>query len=109
MPHCACCRGGDPGAKVVSDGGPPTTREGRLLSWAGEIEAQVATQRVELRRARMELVAAQEVRGSGRLGAVLARAGLCRSCSGMGWGGLELALGWLGMCCLWLFPAAPPS
>ncbi|GAB4813201.1 hypothetical protein N2152v2_000247 [Parachlorella kessleri] len=52
--------GGDPGAKVVSDGGPPATREGRLLSWAGEIEAQVATQRVELRRARMELVAAQE-------------------------------------------------
>ena len=48
---------------MVSDGGPPATREGRLLSWAGEIEAQVATQRVELRRARMELVAAQEVRG----------------------------------------------
>jgi hypothetical protein len=56
------CRGGDPGAKVVSDGGPPTTREGRLLSWAGEIEAQVSAQKAELRRARMELVSAQEVR-----------------------------------------------
>ena len=55
-------RGGDPGAKVVSDGGPPTTREGRLLSWAGEIEAQMSSQRAELRRTRMELVAAQEVR-----------------------------------------------
>ena len=56
---------------MVSDGGPPATREGRLLSWAGEIEAQVATQRVELRRARMELVAAQEVRCTHRWGCVV--------------------------------------
>lgn len=52
--------GGDPGAQVVSDGGPPTTREGRLLSWAGEVDAQLNAQRSELRRARMELVASQE-------------------------------------------------
>lgn len=54
------CRGGNPGAQVVSAGLAPVTRENRLLSWASEIEAQLSTQRQELRRARMELVAAQE-------------------------------------------------
>lgn len=38
----ACCRGGDPGAQVVADAGLPATREHRLLSWAGEMEAQVS-------------------------------------------------------------------
>ena len=42
--------------------GQSATREGRLLSWADEISALVATQRDDLRRSRMELVAAQEVR-----------------------------------------------
>lgn len=49
-----------PGAQVVAAGSAPVTRENRLLSWATELEAQVASQRQELRRARMELVAAQE-------------------------------------------------
>lgn len=35
-------RGGDPGAQVVADAGTPATREHRLLSWAGEMEAQVS-------------------------------------------------------------------
>lgn len=56
----------------------PTTREGRLLSWAGEIEAQVASQRSELRRARMELVAAQEVRAGGGALLVLCWSPFCR-------------------------------
>lgn len=51
---------GDPGSKVVADGAAPVTRENRLLSWAAEVEAQMAAQRGDLRRARMELVAAQE-------------------------------------------------
>lgn len=49
-----------PGSQVVPANSPPVTRENRLLSWATEIEAQVSTQRQELRRVRMELVAAQE-------------------------------------------------
>ncbi|KAH7623690.1 hypothetical protein NADE_008513 [Nannochloris sp. 'desiccata'] len=52
--------GGNPGAQVLVSGLAPMTRESRLLSWANELEAQVAGQRQELRRARMELVAAQE-------------------------------------------------
>ena len=52
--------GGDPGAAVVATGAAPVTREARLLSWATELEAQMSSQRQELRRARMELVAAQE-------------------------------------------------
>lgn len=52
--------GGNPGAQVIAAGAAPMTRESRLLSWANELEAQVAGQRQELRRARMELVAAQE-------------------------------------------------
>lgn len=55
-------RGGDPGAKVVADSGKPVTRENRLLSWAGEMEAQLVSQRQDLRRARMELASAQQVR-----------------------------------------------
>ena len=41
--------------------GQEGTREGRLSSWADEMAALVATQRDDLRRSRMELVAAQEV------------------------------------------------
>jgi hypothetical protein len=52
--------GGNPGAQVLASGSAPVTRESRLLSWATELEAQVSGQRQELRRARMELVAAQE-------------------------------------------------
>ncbi|KAK9802867.1 hypothetical protein WJX72_002038 [[Myrmecia] bisecta] len=51
--------GGQPGAAVVA-GGHASTRENRLLTWANEIEALVASQRGELRRSRMELAAAQE-------------------------------------------------
>lgn len=47
---------------MVADGQQPVTRENRLLSWASEIEVQMASQRQELRRARMELAAAQDVR-----------------------------------------------
>ena len=39
------------------------TREKRLLNWAEEIAALVSVQRDDLRRSRMELVAAQQVRG----------------------------------------------
>ena len=53
-------RHSSPGAAVVANG-QSATREGRLLSWADEISALVATQRDDLRRSRMELVAAQEV------------------------------------------------
>ncbi len=56
------CRGADPGAKLVADGAKPVTREHRLLSWASEMEAQLVSQKQDLRRSRMELVAAQEVR-----------------------------------------------
>ncbi|KAL6780976.1 hypothetical protein ACKKBG_A09260 [Auxenochlorella protothecoides x Auxenochlorella symbiontica] len=52
--------GGEPGAQLVADGAKPLTREQRLLSWATEMEASMVGQRQELRRARMELVAAQE-------------------------------------------------
>ena len=51
-------------------GGLAKTREARLLSWADEIATLVSVQREELRRSRMELVAAQEVRS-------------CKQCSGM--------------------------
>lgn len=54
------CRGGNPGAKVVTGGNLPVTREKKLLSWATELESQVIQQRQELRRVRMELLAAQE-------------------------------------------------
>jgi len=49
-----------PGSQVIPANSAPVTRENRLLSWATEIEAQVSTQRQELRRVRMELIAAQE-------------------------------------------------
>ena len=45
---------------MVASGSAPVTREHRLLSWAAEVEALMGTQRQELRRTRMELVAAQE-------------------------------------------------
>ena len=44
---------------MVADG-QSGTRENRLLSWADEIAALVAVQRDDLRRSRMELVAAQQ-------------------------------------------------
>ena len=62
-------RGGDPGAKVIADAGVPATRENRLLSWASEMEAQLVSQRQDLRRARMELAAAQQVRSAPSSGA----------------------------------------
>lgn len=52
--------GGNPGAKVVSGGNLPVTREKKLLSWATDLENQVIQQRQELRKLRMELVTAQE-------------------------------------------------
>ncbi len=64
-PPRATCRNADPGAKLVADGAGAVTRENRLLSWAGEIEAHMMAARQELRRARMELAAAHEVRGCG--------------------------------------------
>lgn len=48
-----------PGASVLA-GGEKTTREGRLLAWATEIESLFSSQRSELRRSRMELAAAQD-------------------------------------------------
>jgi hypothetical protein len=54
-------REGQPGAMVMVNG-QKSTRENKLLSWASEIEALVAVQRDDLRRARMELAAAGEVR-----------------------------------------------
>ena len=64
LPALACflCRGGAPGAKLVADGGEPVTRENRLLSWASEMEAQLVSQRQDLRRAHMELAASREAR-----------------------------------------------
>ncbi len=55
------CRHSGAGSAVLANG-QEGTREGRLLSWADEMVALVATQRDDLRRSRMELVAAQEVR-----------------------------------------------
>lgn len=52
--------GGNPGATVVSGDNLPVTREKKLLSWATDLENQVIQQRQELRKLRMELVAAQE-------------------------------------------------
>ena len=52
--------GGSPGAKVMSGGNLPVTREKKLLSWATELETSVIQQRQELRKLRMELVTAQE-------------------------------------------------
>ena len=52
--------GGSPGAKVMSGGNLPVTREKKLLSWATELESSVIQQRQELRKLRMELVTAQE-------------------------------------------------
>ena len=45
---------------VVADG-QQSTRENRLTSWADGLASTVEAQRHELRRSRMELVAAQEV------------------------------------------------
>ena len=45
---------------VVADG-QQSTREDRLTSWADGLASTVEAQRHELRRSRMELVAAQEV------------------------------------------------
>jgi hypothetical protein len=45
---------------VVADG-QQSTRENRLTSWAEGLASTVEAQRHELRRSRMELVAAQEV------------------------------------------------
>ena len=59
----SCPRQSGAGSAVVANG-LEATREGRLLSWADEIAVLVATQRDDLRRSRMELVAAQEVRRS---------------------------------------------
>ena len=53
-------RSGQPGATVVADG-QQSTRENRLTAWAEGLASTVEAQRHELRRARMELVAAQEV------------------------------------------------
>jgi len=52
--------GGSPGAKVMSGGNLPVTREKKLLAWATELESSVVAQRQELRKLRMELVTAQE-------------------------------------------------
>ena len=53
----------------MADGAKPVTRENRLLTWATEVEAQLVAQRQELRRSRVELMAAQEVRaGAGGRG-----------------------------------------
>lgn len=52
--------GGNPGAKVMSGGNLPMTREKKLLAWATELETSVVQQRQELRKLRMELVTAQE-------------------------------------------------
>ncbi|KAL4858279.1 Phosphoglucan [Chlorella vulgaris] len=59
--------GADPGAKMVADGGQPITRENRLLSWASEMEAQLVSQKQDLRRSRMELASAQEEAREARL------------------------------------------
>ena len=61
IPPMSPARHSGAGSAVVANG-EQGTREGRLLSWADEISALVATQRDDLRRSRMELVAAQEVR-----------------------------------------------
>lgn len=50
---------GQPGAAVTA-GGQSSTRESKLLAWATDIEAQLESQRQELRRSRVELAAAQE-------------------------------------------------
>jgi hypothetical protein len=63
-----------PGSAVVVRGGPPATREARLLDWASEIEASLGAQRQELRRARLELAAAQEEARAARVDAARARA-----------------------------------
>lgn len=70
---------GSPGAQVVAGGAAPVTRENRLLSWASEVEAQIASQRQELRRVRMELVAAQEEAKAAREEAQRLKGALARS------------------------------
>lgn len=60
---CTHRRNSDPDSSlVVADGGPRERREDRLPAWAGEMHAQLAAQRNELRRARLELMGSQEVR-----------------------------------------------
>ncbi|KAK9804633.1 hypothetical protein WJX73_001406 [Symbiochloris irregularis] len=56
---------GGPGAAVIA-AGKSTTRENRLVAWAEDIERLVASQRGELRRSRMELIAAQDDARSAR-------------------------------------------
>ncbi|KAL4443374.1 hypothetical protein ABPG75_011111 [Micractinium tetrahymenae] len=51
---------GDMRGQVVSAGGAAETRESRLLAWAGDLFAQLSTQRAELRQSRLELAGAKE-------------------------------------------------
>jgi len=69
---------GQPGAAVVADG-TQSTREGRLLAWADGLSSQVESQRHQLRRSRMELVAAQEEARQAREDARQARMELAAS------------------------------
>ncbi len=48
--------------EIVSAGGTVETRESRLLAWAGDLFAQLSSQRAELRRSRLEVAGAKEVR-----------------------------------------------
>lgn len=58
--------GGDMRGQVIADGGAPETREGRLAAWAGDLFAQMGSQRSDLRRSRLELAGAKEAEQDAR-------------------------------------------
>lgn len=74
-------RSADPDtALVMADGGATERREERLPAWAGDMMAQLASQRSELRQARLELAGNREVRGGAGHGMRPAVCRLCERC-----------------------------
>ncbi|KAL4429211.1 hypothetical protein ABPG77_010190 [Micractinium sp. CCAP 211/92] len=57
---------GDMRGEIVSAGGTVETRESRLLAWAGDLFAQLSSQRAELRRSRLEVAGAKEAEQEAR-------------------------------------------
>ena len=51
-----------PGAKLAVGRDPPGSRDGRLQTWAGDMFGQLASQRQDLRRTRVELAGMQQAR-----------------------------------------------
>ena len=99
-PPCPClpCRRARPSAPVLVNGDRPETRESRLLAWADDLHSQLAKQKGDLRRTRMQLTLMERVSGAGR-GWAGGRVDRVAGCSFVVWcnaGGNCLLGGWVG-------------